>query len=65
MARRNVRFNFFLTRWSSLIPLSSGRVNKVALRHYVDNFDFSGLRLDLAFRCDRGICDRFHLINSS
>jgi hypothetical protein len=27
-----------------------GRVNKSALRHYVDNFDFSGLRLDLAFR---------------
>ncbi|KAI9509413.1 hypothetical protein F5148DRAFT_1275258 [Russula earlei] len=29
---------------------SCGRVNKVALRHYMDNFDFSGLRLDLAFR---------------
>ncbi|KAI0266753.1 hypothetical protein BC834DRAFT_111496 [Gloeopeniophorella convolvens] len=27
-----------------------GRINKVALRHYIDNFDFSGLRLDLAFR---------------
>ncbi|TFY77133.1 hypothetical protein EWM64_g6879, partial [Hericium alpestre] len=27
-----------------------GRVNKVALRHYLDKFDFSGLRLDMAFR---------------
>ncbi|KAF5385740.1 hypothetical protein D9615_002519 [Tricholomella constricta] len=27
-----------------------GRINKVALHHYVDFFDFSGLRLDLAFR---------------
>ncbi|KAH9998452.1 hypothetical protein BJV74DRAFT_767810 [Russula compacta] len=27
-----------------------GRVKKIALRHYMDNFDFSGLRLDLAFR---------------
>ncbi|KAI0305683.1 hypothetical protein B0F90DRAFT_1815266 [Multifurca ochricompacta] len=27
-----------------------GQVNKIALRHYIDNFDFSGLRLDLAFR---------------
>ncbi|CAL1707118.1 unnamed protein product [Somion occarium] len=25
-------------------------INKVALRHYMDNFDFSGLRLDIAFR---------------
>lgn len=32
-----------------------GRINKVALRHYIDFFDFSGLRLDVAFRsvsCD-------------
>jgi hypothetical protein len=28
----------------------SGRINKLALRHYVDFFDFGGLRLDLAFR---------------
>ncbi|TFY70888.1 hypothetical protein EVG20_g2118 [Dentipellis fragilis] len=27
-----------------------GRVNKIALRHYLDHFDFSGLRLDMAFR---------------
>ncbi|KAG5645208.1 hypothetical protein DXG03_006726 [Asterophora parasitica] len=27
-----------------------GRINKLALHHYVDFFDFSGLRLDLAFR---------------
>lgn len=25
-------------------------INKVALRHYIDHFEFSGLRLDLAFR---------------
>ncbi len=40
--------------------LYSGRVNKAALRHYMDNFDFSGLRLDLAFRCDLGTCYRRH-----
>jgi Sec7-like guanine-nucleotide exchange factor len=34
------------------MPSYSGRVNKAALRHYMDNFDFSGLRLDLAFRCE-------------
>ncbi|KAF8893380.1 hypothetical protein BD779DRAFT_1046084 [Infundibulicybe gibba] len=28
----------------------SGLINKVALHHYVEFFDFSGLRLDLAFR---------------
>jgi PH and SEC7 domain-containing protein len=27
-----------------------GAVNAVALRHYVDRFDFQGLRLDYAFR---------------
>ncbi|TFK44669.1 hypothetical protein BDQ12DRAFT_29737 [Crucibulum laeve] len=27
-----------------------GRINKVALRHYIDFFDFTSLRLDLAFR---------------
>ncbi|KAI9463546.1 hypothetical protein BJY52DRAFT_1252141 [Lactarius psammicola] len=27
-----------------------GRINKAALQHYINNFDFSGLRLDLAFR---------------
>jgi PH and SEC7 domain-containing protein len=54
----------FLIRCPLLIPLFSGRVNKIALRHYMDNFDFSGLRLDLAFRCDLGTCDRFHLIDS-
>ena len=30
--------------------LLSAQINKVALRHYVDFFDFAGLRLDLAFR---------------
>ncbi|KAL1748693.1 hypothetical protein HDZ31DRAFT_29171 [Schizophyllum fasciatum] len=28
----------------------SGLINKVALRHYMSNFDFSNLRLDMAFR---------------
>lgn len=27
-----------------------GRINKVALHHYMDFYDFTGLRLDLAFR---------------
>lgn len=54
----------FLIRCPLLIPLFSGRVNKIALRHYVDYFDFSGLRLDLAFRCDLSTWDRFHLIDS-
>jgi Sec7-like guanine-nucleotide exchange factor len=35
-----------------LMTLCSGRINKAALRHYMTNFDFSGLRLDVAFRCD-------------
>jgi hypothetical protein len=26
-------------------------INKAALRHYINFFDFTGLRLDLAFRC--------------
>ena len=26
------------------------RINKAALRHYMNNFDFSNLRLDQAFR---------------
>lgn len=28
----------------------SGPVNKVALRHYMDFFDFTNMRLDNAFR---------------
>lgn len=31
-------------------PLSSGAMNRVALRYYIDFFNFSGLRLDHAFR---------------
>jgi hypothetical protein len=34
----------------SLTEILSGQINKVALRHYIDFFDFAGLRLDLAFR---------------
>ncbi|KAG5652351.1 hypothetical protein H0H81_005328 [Sphagnurus paluster] len=35
-----------------------GRINKVALHHYVNFFDFSGLRLDLAFR---RLCAKLYL----
>lgn len=28
----------------------SGRVNKISLQYYMDHFDFSGMRLDVAFR---------------
>lgn len=31
----------------------SGPVKKAALQYYIDNFDFSGLRLDMAFRYTR------------
>jgi Sec7-like guanine-nucleotide exchange factor len=36
----------------------SGLINKVALRHYMDFFDFSGLRLDNAFR---RLCAKLYL----
>ncbi|KAF8993676.1 hypothetical protein BDQ17DRAFT_1401548 [Cyathus striatus] len=35
-----------------------GRINKVALKHYVEFFDFTGLRLDLAFR---RLCAKLYL----
>ncbi|KAI0043650.1 hypothetical protein FA95DRAFT_1609196 [Auriscalpium vulgare] len=35
-----------------------GRVNKVALRFYMDRFDYTGLRLDLAFR---RLCAKLYL----
>ncbi|RDB16953.1 hypothetical protein Hypma_002582 [Hypsizygus marmoreus] len=35
-----------------------GRINKLALHHYVNFFDFSGLRLDLAFR---RLCAKLYL----
>ncbi|KAM6502301.1 hypothetical protein JOM56_002278 [Amanita muscaria] len=35
-----------------------GHANKIALRHYVSFFDFSGLRLDLAFR---RFCSKLYL----
>ncbi|GAA5916121.1 hypothetical protein JCM6882_003942 [Rhodosporidiobolus microsporus] len=37
---------------------SAGRVNVAALRHYIDNFDFAGLRLDVAFR---RLCNKLYL----
>lgn len=36
----------------------SGRINKVALRYYMDFFDFAGLRLDAAFR---RLCAKLYL----
>ncbi|KAF8658264.1 hypothetical protein AX16_002040 [Volvariella volvacea WC 439] len=36
----------------------NGVINKVALRHYVDFYDFSGLRLDMAFR---RLCAKLYL----
>lgn len=33
---------------------TAGRLRSAMLRLYIDHFDFAGLRLDLAFRCDRG-----------
>ncbi|KAF6761177.1 Sec7 domain GEF [Ephemerocybe angulata] len=35
-----------------------GRINKVALHHYMDFYDFAGLRLDLAFR---RLCAKLYL----
>ncbi|KAG6876562.1 hypothetical protein C0992_012409 [Termitomyces sp. T32_za158] len=35
-----------------------GRINKTALRHYVNFFDFTGLRLDMAFR---RLCSKLYL----
>ncbi|GAA5975532.1 hypothetical protein JCM11641_004297 [Rhodosporidiobolus odoratus] len=37
---------------------SAGRVNVAALRCYIDNFDFTGLRLDVAFR---RLCGKLYL----
>ncbi|KAF9647320.1 hypothetical protein BDM02DRAFT_2709294 [Thelephora ganbajun] len=36
----------------------SGRINNTALGHYIENFDFSGLRLDMAFR---RLCAKLYL----
>lgn len=53
MVGRIVRFFSSLDngRWIKFADkILSGQINKVALRYYIDFFDFSGLRLDLAFR---------------
>ena len=42
---------YYLSFLSSTDHQRSGLINKVALRHYMANFDFSNLRLDMAFRC--------------
>ncbi len=39
-----------ITSFLSLLNIFSGAINKATLQHYVDFFDFSNLRLDLAFR---------------
>ena len=41
-----------------LISGCSGLVNKIALKYYMDYFDFSGLRLDFAFR---RLCAKLYL----
>jgi Sec7-like guanine-nucleotide exchange factor len=35
---------------SYLCVLLRGPINQAVLHHYIDFFDFSGLRLDVAFR---------------
>ncbi|GAA5854331.1 hypothetical protein JCM8547_001783 [Rhodosporidiobolus lusitaniae] len=37
---------------------SAGRLNVAALKHYIDNFEFAGLRLDVAFR---RLCTKLYL----
>lgn len=36
---------------SLMISLLSGNVNKLTLPQYMNHFNFTGLRLDNAFRC--------------
>lgn len=57
MARGNVRY-FFQLLQSVYSYIRSGRINKVALHNYIDFFDFSGLRLDAAFRRVSKIVER-------
>ena len=38
-------------------------INKAALRHYMNNFDFSNLRLDQAFRFVSGCWARMAMAN--
>jgi len=45
----------FASLFSSLTILIRGRVNAVALHHYVEFYDFAGLRLDHAFRFVPGL----------
>lgn len=41
-----------------MITVCSVRINKIALRYYMDYFDFTGLRLDVAFR---RLCAKLYL----
>lgn len=45
-----VRYSIVSQRGKIAYSCRSGRINKTALRHYVNFFDFAGLRLDMAFR---------------
>lgn len=40
------------------ISVDRGPIKKAALRHYIDFFDFTGLRLDVAFR---RLCAKLYL----
>ncbi|KAF8200849.1 hypothetical protein BJ912DRAFT_1019831 [Pholiota molesta] len=54
-------FSFIIIAFNCLKKIGtpcSGPVNKVALRYYVEYFDFSGLRLDMAFR---RLCGKLYL----
>lgn len=49
MARRHVSSLQYTDAFPAHFS-DSGLINKVALRHYIDFFDFTDLRLDNAFR---------------
>jgi len=36
---------------------NSGRINQVTLQYYMERFNFSGFRLDVAFRCGLTLVD--------
>ncbi|KAH0827483.1 hypothetical protein J3R83DRAFT_4178 [Lanmaoa asiatica] len=52
-------FFFLVVRTGRLIScFDSGSINKITLRYYMDYFDFTGLRLDIAFR---RLCSKLYL----
>ncbi|KAH0827486.1 hypothetical protein J3R83DRAFT_4195 [Lanmaoa asiatica] len=53
------RCSFLMVRTGRLISsFDSGSINKITLRYYMDYFDFTGLRLDIAFR---RLCSKLYL----